>query len=345
MAKVIVSDWTGVVLLDRDRVVREVLAPTEVPELAERLRLRLAGGTTPEEERLLRERGEEEWRTSDRRLARSGVIYDARTPRPGRRDPDLRRHREVLLRRAEVALADAWDPSIHVEEAVRALRDVDRAANLLGERVRSWAARDRPELEGAEAVRAAQALLEPHEPAPLGPQHPALTESRRRLAALIVALGEARGALDEAVRAAVPTRAPNLDRLLGPELAAQLIAQAGGLERLAHLPASTVQVLGAERAFFEHLRGRAGPPRHGLLFLHPAIQSAPRSQRGKLARALAAKAAIAARLDRQGTPVNPTIAQAFERRRAAIRAERRGGDRQARRPRSGLPLDGAARDR
>ncbi|MCI4345537.1 MAG: C/D box methylation guide ribonucleoprotein complex aNOP56 subunit, partial [Thermoplasmata archaeon] len=114
--------------------------------------------------------------------------------------------------------------------------------------------------------------------------------------------------------------------------------------RLARLPASTGQVLGAEKAFFEHLRGRAPPPRHGLLFLHPKLHSAPRAQRGRLARALAGKVAIAARLDRGGAAVRPELKRAFEKRAEAIgkqtvRASRRG------RPELRLPLDRAAEDR
>src|SRR5208283_3772568 len=91
---------------------------------------------------------------------------------------------------------------------------------------------------------------------------------------------------ETSVSEALPRRAPNVSALLGPLLAARMLAQAGGLDRLARLPASTIQVLGAEKAFFEHLRGRAPPPKHGLLFLHPSIQGAPRRLRGKLARAL-----------------------------------------------------------
>ena len=104
-------------------------------------------------------------------------------------------------------------------------------------------------------------------------------------------------------------------------------------------------VLGAERAFFEHLRGRAPPPRHGLLFLHPAIQSAPRGERGKLARALAGKVSIAARLDVAGAPIHPELAQAFDARRSVLKARRGATRRPARPRRSVLPLDGAARDR
>jgi nucleolar protein 56 len=99
-----------------------------------------------------------------------------------------------------------------------------------------------------------------------------------------------------------------------------MVSQAGGLDRLARLPASTIQVLGAERAFFEHLRGKAPPPRHGWLFLHPDIQGAPKRLRGKLARGLAGKVAIAARMDQQGAPLRPDLAEAFQRRSKEIRS-------------------------
>ncbi|MCI4322253.1 MAG: ATP-binding protein, partial [Thermoplasmata archaeon] len=155
---------------------------------------------------------------------------------------------------------------------------------------------------------------------------------RRGLAALYLAAEENRGALERSLEAAVPRRAPNLAALLGPLLAARMIAQAGGLERLGRLPASTIQVLGAERAFFEHLRGRAPPPRHGLLFLHPTIQGAPKRLRGKLARALAGKAAIAARRDVQGSPNLPALAAAYASRAADVR---KIPSREHRRPRGG----------
>ena len=344
-AKTLASAWHGAYLLDGGAVVREVRSSLEVEALAEDGQKRAAGETTPAEQRLLDSRGEERWRTRDRRLAGDGVVLDPSAPDAPDVGADPAVHRTAMLRRAELALAAAWDPSVHVEEAVRALRDIDRASNLIGERVSSWAALDLPELEGQAPLAAAKALLERPPAASFSPEGPSVIAARRRLAELFLALGDARSAVDEALLASVPVRAPNLNRLLGPELAARMIAQAGGLDRLAHLPASTVQVLGAERAFFEHLRGRAPPPRHGLLFLHPAVQSAPRAQRGKLARSLAAKVAIASRLDRAGAAVNPALAEAFEARRTAIRAAGAGG----RRGRTGRalrpPLDRAPDDR
>ena len=91
--------------------------------------------------------------------------------------------------------------------------------------------------------------------------------------------------------------APNLRGLIGPMIGARLIALAGGLEKLARLPASTIQVLGAEQALFRALKTGAKPPKHGVIFQYTSIHSAPWWQRGKIARILAGKIAIAARID------------------------------------------------
>ncbi|MEM4245787.1 MAG: C/D box methylation guide ribonucleoprotein complex aNOP56 subunit, partial [Candidatus Bathyarchaeia archaeon] len=94
--------------------------------------------------------------------------------------------------------------------------------------------------------------------------------------------------------------APNLLAVAGPLISARLISIAGGVENLAKLPASTVQVLGAEKALFRALKTGARPPKHGVIFQYGPIHQAPRWQRGKLARAFSGKLAIAARLDAFG---------------------------------------------
>lgn len=344
MPRAVVSAWHGTYLVDGATVVRRALAPADLDALRSRSRARADGHRTPEEEVVLAERGSEEWVTRDRRLVGPGVAYSPDAPGSVPFSGDLAVQRAYLLQVAEERLESAWDPSIHTEEAVRAVRDLDRARNLLGERLASWAGRDTPDVGPADAERAARAILSTEPGGPLGPEDAQLRAARRRLAELFTAIGETREALESAVAASVPLRTPNLHALLGPELAGLLLAQAGGLDRLARLPSSTVQVLGAERAFFEHLRGRAPPPRHGLLFLHPQIQSAPRSDRGKLARALAGKVSIAARRDQAGAPLAPELAEAFGRRESELRA-RRGRPRKPGRKGSGSPLDRAAGDR
>jgi len=91
--------------------------------------------------------------------------------------------------------------------------------------------------------------------------------------------------------------APNITSLVGSSVGARLLALAGGLEKLAKMPSSTIQVLGAETALFRSLKTGSPPPKHGVIFQSPLIHQAKRRRRGKIARALAGKLAIAARID------------------------------------------------
>ncbi len=103
--------------------------------------------------------------------------------------------------------------------------------------------------------------------------------------------------LENAIRELAQNHLPSLSIMLGPLLAARLCVEAHGRMRLARLPAGTVQVLGAEKAFFHHLKTGAAPPKHGHIFMHPWISRSPRWVRGKIARTIAAKASIAAKVD------------------------------------------------
>jgi len=109
-----------------------------------------------------------------------------------------------------------------------------------------------------------------------------------------------RGKLETHTNVAMNEVAPNLSEVAGSLLGARLIAIAGGLNNLAKMPASTIQVLGAEKALFRALKTGTRPPKHGLLFQHALIHEASRWQRGKVSRALAGKIAIAARIDAYG---------------------------------------------
>lgn len=106
-----------------------------------------------------------------------------------------------------------------------------------------------------------------------------------------------RQSLEKYVDVVMEEVAPNTRAVGGSLLGARLVALAGGLMNLAKLPASTIQVLGAEKALFRSLKTKARPPKHGIIFQHPFIHDAKRWQRGKIARALAGKLTIAARVD------------------------------------------------
>ncbi len=90
---------------------------------------------------------------------------------------------------------------------------------------------------------------------------------------------------------------PNISAVLGEVVAAKLVSEAGSLKKFARMPSSTVQVLGAEKALFRHMKGEGSAPKHGTIFLHPCISSLPNNKRGKMARYLSNKAVLAGRLD------------------------------------------------
>ncbi len=90
---------------------------------------------------------------------------------------------------------------------------------------------------------------------------------------------------------------PNTSAVAGSFLAFKLIAQAGGLDKIAKLPSSTIQLLGAEKALFRFLKKKGKAPKHGIIFYHPAVISAPIPLRGKVARIVASKITLAARVD------------------------------------------------
>ncbi|HEV2166125.1 MAG TPA: hypothetical protein VGS23_03995 [Thermoplasmata archaeon] len=340
----VVATWYATFLVGDGRVLKESRFPEGAEGVLDRLRARREGRLSEEEAALVESSDAGRLVSRDRRFEPLGVrTSESRPPRPSIPGPSWGTLREVLLSEAEEALRAAWDPSIHLDEAVRTMADLDRVTNLLGERLASWASRDRPGLaepNPESAERALEALLEGTEGLPLAlPKgDPALLEARASLARSLRSFGGLRRELEAAVESAAARRMPNLASLLGPTLSARMVSQAGGLDRLARLPSSTVQVLGAEKAFFDHLRRGSRPPRHGLLFLHPSIQGAPRKARGRLARALAGKVSIAARLDQAGKPLNASLAESFQRRAEEIRpiGAKRG---------SRLPLDRAAEDR
>ena len=90
---------------------------------------------------------------------------------------------------------------------------------------------------------------------------------------------------------------PNVTAIIDYKIAAELLAKAGSVEKLALMPASTIQLLGAEKALFKHLKFGSKPPKYGALFKMQDIANASREDRGRIARVYATKLAIAARAD------------------------------------------------
>ena len=213
-----------------------------------------------------------------------------------------------------------------VAQAIQAIDDLDKTVNLFMGRIREWYGLHFPELDR---------LIEKHETyarliVDLGGREKFSADSLEKeglpktradqiadvavksmgadleendlaqiqiLCRDTLRLYEARQSLEGYMDSLMEEVAPNIKALAGSLLGARLIALTGGLSNLARMPASTVQVLGAEKALFRSLKTGTRPPKHGIIFQHTLIHEAKRWQRGKIARAIAGKLAIAARTD------------------------------------------------
>ena len=214
----------------------------------------------------------------------------------------------------------------HLAQAVNTLDELDEIINTISTRIREWYGLHFPELDYtlqniityAAIVKNAgprenitsellaqldvpETKIELIKQAILKSQGGNLTdesaESLKILASQVIQLSELRTNLSDSVENSMEIIAPNLKNILTAIIGARLIAKAGSLVKLAQMPSSTIQIIGAEKALFRALKTGARPPKHGLLFQHPSVNSAPKWQRGKIARALSSKIAIAVRID------------------------------------------------
>ncbi len=123
----------------------------------------------------------------------------------------------------------------------------------------------------------------------------------------VLALADYRAQLSDYLKSRMAAIAPNLTVMVGELVGARLISHAGSLMNLAKHPASTVQILGAEKALFRALKSKHETPKYGLIYHASLIgQSAPKFK-GKISRVLAAKSALAIRVDALGDSTDATV--------------------------------------
>merc|ERR1712179_403489 len=113
----------------------------------------------------------------------------------------------------------------------------------------------------------------------------------------VIEITEYRAQLYDYLKSRMNAIAPNLTILVGELVGARLISHAGSLMNLAKQPASTVQILGAEKALFRALKTKHDTPKYGLIYHASLIGQAAPKDKGKISRVLAAKAALAIRVD------------------------------------------------
>jgi len=198
---------------------------------------------------------------------------------------------EIMLAKEQVA--QTVTPDRRIIAAVEAIDDLNETGNVLSERLREWYIMNFEDtiLKGEELARKiiGIGMDEPGKASDL--------KIMQSFSSSLVASYETRDRIEEYLKENMPLIAPNITGITGHILGARLLSIAGGLEKLAFMPSSTIQVIGANNALFKHLKGKAPSPKHGVIFRHPLINTAPKWQRGKIARVLAAKISLASRYD------------------------------------------------
>ncbi len=189
-----------------------------------------------------------------------------------------------------------------IVQAVRTLDDLARSINVFMERLYEWYSLHYPEMKNVNITE----IIAKHgrrENIP-GFRHSTgvdLEEDDEKAlkdyAETIRSLEKQRKDLEKYVSSAIKSVAPNFSSLIDPVLAARLLAAAGSLERLARMPAPTIQLLGAEKALFRHLKQHGKSPKYGLIYNSSLLQNASNEHRGKVARIVSSKLMLAARID------------------------------------------------
>ncbi len=217
--------------------------------------------------------------------------------------------REKALELTRVKVATSVNEDNHIMQSISAMEDLDKAANLLIRRLREWYELYSPEFSRSigDNEAFARLILEKNRDeqmaeikvtktmgADFKKEDLAVMESTART---ITQLYEQRHVLENYIESVMNNYAPNLLILAGATSGARLLREAGSLKRLSSIQASTIQMYGAEKALFRHLKTGAKPPKHGYIINHPLLAAARPQDKGKVARALADKISIACKVD------------------------------------------------
>ena len=239
-----------------------------------------------------------------------------------REDRAEKRKRMLTESREEVKIA--YSAADHpIMQAISTYKEIDKVKGIIYERLDEWYSIYFPELKNLNQDAYADVVSAMKEAGDMNPEsmekiagEPGLAmleeiknnqtrpkigdDEYKALIELAKAekdLSELQKTLDKFIAESVGKTLPNVTYLIEPKIAAELLLKAGSVERLATFPASTIQLLGAEKALFKHLKFGSRPPKYGVLFKLPQLSNASKKQRGRLARTYATKISIAARAD------------------------------------------------
>ena len=268
----LITKWFGTFICDKKGIKDKILFPKDEKEIAKRLQKIEENTILPEEKKILKN-------------VKQVIVNEKRLQKIGEYNPldtffkeieinpnDFDFTGELLHKATLIVTKNRVDEKLASEDLqiiqmVNALDDLIQTSNLLSERLDSWS-----------LIPTQKEKIQPFKNA------------------FDVVNNEIKN-LEKQIDDEMEKISPNISKLAGPLIGARLISLAGGIIRLASMPASTVQILGAEKAFFRFKKEGGNPPKHGIIFQNSRINKSPKELRGKIARAFSSKIAIAAKAD------------------------------------------------
>ena len=193
--------------------------------------------------------------------------------------------------------------------AIGSIEELEKTINLFSRRLREWYGLYNPEVSRkiSDNIKFAELISEKSKEVLLNEIKTKKEESMGadldesdvkqilHLANEIIKLNELKEKDEKYLEKTMEENCPNIQKVAGTLIGAKLISLAGSFKHIAELPASTIQLLGAEKAFFRHLKTGAKTPKHGIIIQHYLVQKS--RNKGKAARLLADKISIASKID------------------------------------------------
>lgn len=271
MTHYLITKWFGTFLCDKTGVQKEILFPKHEKEIVQRLREIEKNNILEEEKKIVKNKNVI---VNEKRLQQLGTYNEGEpffktitiNPKDYGFSQELFHGASLLLAQQRVD-EQLQSKDLQLIQMVNALDDLVQTANLLSERLSCWLLLPTPKKK-----------VKPFEKT-------------------LAVVNDEIQRLQDQIEIDMKTIAPNTSKIIGPLIGARLIALAGGMQRMAMLPASTVQILGAEKALFRFKKEGGRPPKHGVIFQHPLINRAQKTERGRIARLLANKISTAMKAD------------------------------------------------
>jgi len=204
-------------------------------------------------------------------------------------------------------------------QTINHVEELNKISNMLSKRLREWYSLYNPEFSNSvdDHLAFSRMILEGNEPKLKESMGADLKEddivSIKDIATEIVRIDELKERQISYLEKIMKKYCPNIQAVAGTLIGGKLVAMAGSLEKLTIFPSSTVQLLGAEKALFRHIKTGSRPPKFGVIMNHQLVNSVRLKDKGKVARMLANKISLAAKVDRfKGEFIGDKLAKGLE---------------------------------